>query len=270
MINKTIIKKKKSVKPNKPILIVGLPGIGNVGKLVAEHLRRELKAEKFATLYSPHFPHQVVMLKNGGVRIVNNRFYIIKSKKPSTSDIILLTGDAQAVTTEGQYEVNAKIVDFFKDALDGRFIYTIGGYNLNEGPVTKPRVFGNATDGKVIAQFKGTDVVFGKSRGVIWGSAGLIIAFAKMRAIDGVCLMGETSFLDIDASAAKAVIIQLAKKLNLNINTTDLDKIIERTARAIKELEKQVGGLNMGQPPYPLVGGKEGNEGSEHRPSYIR
>src|SRR5271157_2350982 len=110
MIIKTVIRKKKGTKPNKPILIVGLPGIGNVGKLVAEHLRRELNAKKFATVYSPHFPHQVVMLKNGGVRLVNNRFYIIKSKKPSASDIILLTGDAQAVTPEGQYEVNAKIV----------------------------------------------------------------------------------------------------------------------------------------------------------------
>jgi uncharacterized protein len=267
MIHKTIIKIKKGTKLNKPILIVGLPGIGNVGKLVAEHLRREFKAKKFATMYSPHFPHQVVMLKNGGVRLVNNRFYLIKASKPSGNDIILLTGDAQAVTPEGQYEVNSKIVDFFKNRLGGTFIYTIGGYNIGEGMEPKPRVFANATDKKVISQFKGTDVIFGKSKGVIWGSAGLIIAFAKMNDIEGVCLMGETSFLDIDAAAAKAVIIQLSKRLNLNINTADLDKIIEKTAKAVIELEKQVGNLQMGQQAYPISGDdKEG----EHRPSYIR
>jgi len=33
-----------------------MPGIGNVGKLVAEHLRRELKAVRIGTIYSPHFP----------------------------------------------------------------------------------------------------------------------------------------------------------------------------------------------------------------------
>jgi hypothetical protein len=268
MIDKTLIRRKKGIKTNKPILIVGLPGIGNVGKLVVEHLRRELGAVKIATLYSPHFPHQVVMLKNGEVRLVNNRFYLIKAKKPSGNDLILLTGDAQAITPEGQYEVNSKIVDYFIEELDGKFVYTIGGYNIGEGMVGKPRVFGNTTGKNVIEQFKNTDVIFGKSKGAIWGSAGLIIAFAKMRKLDGICIMGETSFLEVDASAAKAVIVQLSKKLNLNINTEDLDKIIEKTAKAVIELEKQVGNLNLGQ-QYP-ISGKEIGPGESANPSYIR
>jgi uncharacterized protein (TIGR00162 family) len=249
------------------VLVVGLPGIGNVGKLVAEHLKREFKAERVGTLYSPHFPHQVVMLKNGGVRIVNNRFYLIKPKKPGASDIIILTGDVQALSTEGQYEVNSKIVDFFKNGLGGKLIYTIGGYSLGEAIPAKSRVFGNATSQRVIDQFKGTDVIFGKSKGIIWGSAGLIVAFAKMEGIDAVCLMGETGMFDVDASAAKAVLIELAKKLNLNINTENLDKIIERTAKAVRELEKQaqtqlVGGTQPMQ--YPL------GEKDERNPTYIR
>ncbi|MGI0100678.1 MAG: proteasome assembly chaperone family protein [Candidatus Micrarchaeaceae archaeon] len=267
MMGETTIKMKKGIVPNKPILIVGLPGIGNVGKLVAEHLKREYNAQKFAVIYSPHFPHQVVMLKSGGVRLVNNRFYLIKSKKPSGNDIIILTGDAQAVTPEGQYEVNSKIVEFFK-SLGGRFVYTIGGYNIGTGIEKNPRVFGNATTKGVVGQFKNTGVIFGESKGVIWGSAGLIIAFAKSEKLDGVCLMGETNFLDVDARAAKAVLIQLSKKLNLDIDMTNMDKMIERTAKAIKELESQVGTLNIGQQQYP-VGGKEG-EPSNEKPSYIR
>lgn len=267
MIDKTVIRRKKSIKPKNSIMVVGLPGIGNVGKLVAEHLRKEFKAEKFATMYSPHFPHQALMLKNGKLRLVNNRFYLIKAKKPSTNDIILLTGDAQAISSEGQYAVNSKIIDFFKNELDGKFIYTIGGYSIGEAITKKPRVFANATSKKVIAQFKDTSVIFGESRGIIWGSAGLIVAFAKMQKIDAVCLMGETSFLEIDASAAKAVLLQLAKKLNLEINTKNLDKIIEDTAKAVMELERQVSGMNQGQQsPFPL-GSPEKEGGS---PSYIR
>jgi hypothetical protein len=267
MIDRTLIRRKKGLKLNKPILVVGLPGIGNVGKLVAEHLKREFKAEKIGTLYSPHFPHQVVMLKNGGVRIVNNRFYLIKAKKQG-SDIVILTGDAQAVSPEGQYEVNAKIVDFFKNGLDGKFIYTIGGYSLGEAIPAKPRVFGNASSKSVIASFKGTDVIFGKSKGIIWGSAGLIVAFAKMQKIDAVCLMGETSFLDVDASAAKSVIIQLAKRLDLSVDTANLDRIIERTAKALRELERQAGGMMQGgqQAPYQY----QPPDKDERSPSYIR
>jgi len=58
----------KKVKLRNPVLLVGLPGMGNVGSLVAAHLKNELKAKKFATLLSPHFPYQVMMLKSGAFR----------------------------------------------------------------------------------------------------------------------------------------------------------------------------------------------------------
>src|SRR3972149_6895941 len=45
-------------KLTDPIFIEGLPGIGNVGKLAAEHLKDELKAVKFAEIYSKYFPPQ--------------------------------------------------------------------------------------------------------------------------------------------------------------------------------------------------------------------
>lgn len=261
MIERTTIRLKRGAKISNPIMIVGLPGVGNVGKLVAEHLKRQFKAQRIGTIYSPHFPHQVVMLSNGRVRIVNNRLYLIKDKK---NDILILTGDAQAVTPEGQYDVNQKIMNFFQNKLKGKFVYTIGGYSVGEAAIKSPRVFGNATSKEVIDSFKGSDVVFGRSRGIIWGSAGLLIGFAKMNKLDGICLMGETSFLEVDASAAKAVIVTLSKRLGLSVDTANLDKIINKTAKMLMELEKQAG---VGQPQFPPQQG----EGSEsERPSYIR
>lgn len=247
----------KGLKLNKATLVVGLPGIGNVGKLIAEHLKKEFGTTKIATLYSPHFPHQVVMLKKGGIRLVGNRFYLLRGKGVKR-DIVLLTGETQAITPEGQYEVNTKIVDFFKDRLNGKFIYTLGGYSVQRNVGTIPKVYGNVTRKEVIGKFNGQDVIFGKSRGMILGSAGLILAFAKMQGLDGICLMGETSFLDIDAAAAKAVLKVLASSLGLEIDMKNLDKIIEKTAEAIKELEKQASGFQTGELP------------SGEKPSYIR
>ncbi len=254
---------KKDVKLNKPILIAGLPGIGNVGKLVVEHLRNEFDGVRFATIYSSHFPHRVVMLKNGGVRLVSNRFYILKNRKKNGSDIVILSGDDQAVTPEGQYEINMRIVEFFKDKLKGEFIYTIGGYSTAEAVAGTPRVFGNATNKNVIAQFKGSKVLFGKSKGTIWGSAGLIIAFAKMSNLDGICLMGETAFADFDPSAAKAVLSVLAERLGLSIDTKNIDKMISKTTNAIKQLEQQLGmGFQMPQ--------QQGGPQNPEHPNYIR
>jgi len=253
-MEKTIIKMKKGTKLNKPVLIVGLPGIGNVGKIVVENIRKEFNAVHFATLYSPHFPHQVIMRTDGGIRLVSNSFYYIK-QKGMQNDLVILTGDVQAISPEGQYEVNAKIIDFFKNVLHGSFIYTIGGYAESDSVISKPRVFANATSKQVIEEFSDPDITFGKTKGAIWGSAGLLIAFAKLNKLDGICLMGETGLLDVDAAAAKAVLLVLSKKLGLKINTTNLDKMIESTAKMLKELEQSA--------MFP-----ESKEGQ--KPTYIR
>ncbi len=260
----TWIRRRGEVKLNKPILIVGLPGVGSVGKIVVTHMKTELGAKRLATLYSNHFPHRVIMMKNGKLRMVSNRFYYIKAKKKGGNDIVLLTGDDQAVTPEGQHEVNLAIVDFFKNELGGSFVYTVGGYAPAEPVASPPQVFGNASDMDVVKSFKGTKVVFGKTRGVIWGSAGLIVALARQRGIPGICLMGETAIMDMDASAAKSVLSLLGSRLNLQLNTQGLDDIIKKTAKALKELEQQMS-MGIFQQPQGAQ-----PQGSTEGPSYIR
>ncbi len=255
----TIITRKKGVKTRNPILLVGLPGIGSVGRIVVEHMKKELKAEKIATLYSPHFPNHAIMGENGRIRMVSNRFYLARSK--SGVDAVLLTGDSQAASPEGQFEVNMRIVRFFRDELKGKRIITLGGYIQHEGRPGKPRVFGNGTNSSIIEEFKKEGVLFSHAKGVIWGSAGMLVAFAKLNKIEGICLMGETSF-DFDAMAAKAVLDILSKKLKLRLNTENIDKLVKETAQAMSELENQI------KSSTALYG--EGGENTEGKISYIR
>ncbi len=257
----TIIVENEKAKPYKPVLVVGLPGIGYVGRLVALHLIKQFKAKKIATLYSDQFPYEVIMTKKGTVRIASNRFYLIKRKKPQ-NDIIVLTGDVQALTSEGQYLVNTKILDYFK-GLGGSFVYTLGGYSSGKVGIETPQVFGNATSTKVIEKFKDSGIIFGKTRGTIVGSAGLIVAFAKAEKLDGICIMGESSFLNVDASAAKSVLMVLSKNLGLKIDTSRLDTMIEKAAKAMKEIAAQAQGM-------PVQDEKGFDEGSGSKPSYIR
>jgi len=264
-MQKTTIKLKKAKVGKSPIALIGMPGIGNVGKLVAEHLRRELKAKRIGTLYSPHFPHQAVMMKSGRLRLVSNTIYLAKQK---SSDLIIITGDVQAVTPEGQYEVNSLIFRLLKEKFGCKFIYTIGGYTTGEGIPQKRRVFGNATSIAVIEKFKKTGIIFGKSRGLIWGSAGLIPAFARIGKVDAACLMGETAMLEFDAAAAKAVIEELSKTLGIKIGTDNLDKIIKRTEEVMKQLGQANMGMQMPMGMLPPEGSPNPEQGS--RPSYIR
>ena len=61
----------------EPILIEGLPGIGNVGKLAVEHLIEEIGAKKFVEIYSKDFPPQVFINTDGTIKLVNNELYYL-------------------------------------------------------------------------------------------------------------------------------------------------------------------------------------------------
>jgi uncharacterized protein (TIGR00162 family) len=225
----------KKAKLKEPILLVGLPGIGNVGNLVVEHIRRELNAKKYATLRSPHFPHQTIMLKNGSMRLVNNRFYHCKNKNGKS--LILLVGDAQAGGPKGQYIVNDRIVRFFKK-IGGKQVYTIGGYSAGNNYVQNPRVFGVSTSKTNRENLSKNGVIFGQAAGSIWGSAGIIPVFANDYGIPSACIMGETGMLEIDANAAKAVLELLKNILNIDIKLDNLERIKKETEKILKNIEE--------------------------------
>ncbi len=234
-MERSIIFYNKKIKLKNPILLVGLPGIGSVGSLVAEHIKNESKAEKFGVLYSPFFPPHVIMESSGKARMLSNRFYHFKNKKGTS--ILILLGDTQSMTTKGQYAVNGKIAKFF-NKLGGKEVYAVGGYSISNHYIEKPRVFGVASNKKTIEQLSKFGIVFGKASGSIFGAAGLLPVMASKYGINSACLMGETGLLEIDANAAKAVLEILNKVLDININPSNLDKIKKETEKLMKELEE--------------------------------
>jgi hypothetical protein len=251
----------KKIKFNKPVLLVGLPGIGSIGNLVAEHLRNELKAKKFATLYSPNFPYQIIMQKNGTFRLVSNRFYYVKGK-PGKNDLIILLGDAQPLTPEGQYDVNERIVEFFK-MLGGSRIYTIGGYSIGTHYVKSPRVFGLATDSETLDYLKKNGVTPTNSVGMsVLGSAGMIVAFSKKHKIKAACMMGETGLLEVDANSAKAVLEVISKMFDIKINLSNIEKLKTATEKMLRDLDEASKSMfAQSVPPHAS---------HEENPNYIR
>jgi len=230
----TRIYQKKNIKMKAPILIEGLPGIGLVGKLAADHMIKEFKAQKVAELISPHFPHQVLMQKNGMMRMLKNKFYLIPGKK---NDILILVGDVQAVTSEAQYEITGKMLDYFEKK-GGKIIYTLGGYGTGKAP-EKPQVFGSASHKEIIPEHQKAGIVFGKSHGSIIGAAGLLLGLGKLRGVKGVCIMGETHGGYVDARSAQAVLEVLSKLLGMKIDTSKLDLRAKESEQFMKKMEKE-------------------------------
>lgn len=224
-----------------PVFVEGLPGVGSVGKIAIDHLIAELEPRKFAEIYSKYFPPQVMVDDTGHIHTFRNELYFLKRK--GKNDIILLTGDSQAITPDGQYELSKFIVDLAVEFGTTR-IYTLGGYQINRVP-EKADVIGASTSDELIGEAKRYGVIFksDESGGSIVGASGLIIAFGELAAIPSICLLGETNGFFVDPKGARAVLQVLTRFLDVDVDLTMLDeraKQIERITARFQEFQESL------------------------------
>ena len=215
-----------------PVLIEGLPGIGHVGKLVAEHLIHELEATKVAEIFSTYFPPQVLVEENGVARLCNNELYRYEDEHGA---LLILVGDFQSTTNEGHYHLSAEYVRMAVE-LGVQRIYTLGGYGVGNF-VEAPRVIGVVNDAMLCDAVTEAGAVFEVSEpgaGII-GAAGLMIGFARQHNIEGVCLMGETSGYLVDPKAAAVVLQALSHMIQRAIDVTNLTKRAEEMEAEIAQ-----------------------------------
>jgi len=218
---------KEKPKLRDPLLIEGLPGVGNVGKLAAEHMVDQLKAVKFADVFSKFFPPQVLVSDSGTIRLVSNELYYVL-RPEAANDLIILIGDYQGLTPDGQYELSDKTLQIAKE-LGVKRVFTLGGYGLGK-MIEKPRVLGAATDQELVEEMKKFGVTFSKGEpgsGIV-GASGLLLGLGLLYGIRSVCLMGETSGYFVDPKGAQAVLEVLAKILDVKIDFAELESKAEQ------------------------------------------
>ena len=247
----------KIPKLHNPILIEGLPGIGNVGKVAVDFLIDELKAKKLYEIISYTFPHSVFVNEDNLVELpVVEIFYRQLGKN---RDILLLGGDIQPIDEISSYEFSEKILDL-SQKFNVKEIITLGGIGLADIP-KKPKVYCTGSSKKIIEKYK-NEMVSNNLYGVVGpivGVSGLLLGLASRRKMDGISFLAETyghpMYLGIQG--AKEILRVLNKKLNLSINVDKLDKeikdieseILKKTEQlsevtsqiALKKLQKRLG-----------------------------
>ncbi|MCD6111510.1 MAG: proteasome assembly chaperone family protein [Thermoplasmata archaeon] len=226
---------------NSPILVEGLPGVGNVGKLAAEHLIEQVDAKLFAEIFSVDFPPQVTVGEKGLISEVKNSLYYKRFPKKD-NDLIILVGDYQGLTHQSQYRFAWSMIELARE-LDVERIFTLGGYGVGR-LVDSPRVLGASSDPMMIDELKELGVIFneGEPGSGIVGASGLLLGIGKLFGIYGACLMGETSGYFVDPNSAKAVLKVLTSYLEIEINFEELEdkaRRVEEITEQIKSVEKQ-------------------------------
>jgi uncharacterized protein len=233
---------RKLPKLDKPILIEGLPGIGNVGKIAVDFIIDKTEAVKLYDISSYTMPHSVFVNEDNLIELPSIELYYKKSagKRP---DLLLLTGDVQPIDEQSCYEFCDNILDL-AEKLGVSEIITTGGIGLQEAPKT-PRVFCTGADKAIIKRYCTDTGASNKIYGVVGpivGVSGILLGLSKKRGIPSVTLLAETlghpMYLGI--KGAREVLRVMNTKLSLGLNLKDLDKEIKKLESEMLQKTKEL------------------------------
>lgn len=211
-MDKTYVRELSRLKPKNPILVAGLPSVGNVGIMAMRFLVDSLQAEKYAELYSPVLPDYVTVDEDGLCSLLKYVFFI--TDLSGEKSLLMLIGDSQppAEDSKAYYEICGEILDFI-EGLDCSLIISLDGFPSLR---IQRAVYVAGTSRRIISEYTmmGAEIYVG---GRIIGLPGLLLGLAKIRGIEGVCLLSPVTDIVSDRDAAFNVYKFLRKTLGLSI-----------------------------------------------------
>ncbi len=241
MGTRIVFLKKKRL--SKPVLFVGLPGIGLVGKICADYFLKQFKTELIAEVYSDSFP-PTVHTKAGLIDLITDQLHAFKFKG---RHFLFLAGpvqpslDFRAGSSQEHYNFAERIVDAVK-SLGVKQVFTLAGINIGDKRMeVQPRVVVAATNKRLLQEFKATGAKSDEKEGLISGAAGLILGIAAQHGLEGACLMGETNAKLVygDHGAAKKLIELLVKRFGFEVDMKGIEREAKNIEEAFKKLARQ-------------------------------
>jgi len=240
MNNNFLIKEIKKVKMNSPIVFLGMPGIGNVGKITIDFLIDNLKAKKINEILSNTLPNCAFVDDENIIELPKLEIYY---KKFGTKDCLFVTGDVQPNEEKACYELCEDLANLFLK-LHVKEVITFGGIGLEEVP-KKIGVFISGTNKEILKKYKtnGLRDSTESLAGPIVGMSGVILGVCKEKKIQGVILLAETSgnptYLGI--GGAKELIKVINAKMKFELDIKQLDSEVREIEKELKErIEKIV------------------------------
>lgn len=226
----------------KPVLIACWPGIGNIGVLAVDTLRRQLKAEEIGEIepWDFFYPRKVV-IRTGVLEDVQFPACKFYHGKVADKDFLFFVGEEQPADCGGIYAEGVKAYQMANLVLDvaERFgcyrVYTSGAAVALTHHEMKPRVWAVTSDVQLNKKVKRnsntilmSEIEGRDDQGSITGLNGLLLGLAKKRGFEAICLMGEIPDYLSRApfpypKASKAVLEILSAILGVEISYSVLD-----------------------------------------------
>ncbi|MEF8757238.1 MAG: proteasome assembly chaperone family protein [Halobacteriales archaeon] len=229
----------------RPVLVEGLPGVGHVGKLAADHLLEELDGTLVRRVYSEHFPPQVDIDETGVAELTAAEFYAVETEG---RDLLVLAGNHQAQSNHGHYRLTNAFLEVAED-FGVEAVYALGGVPTGE-LIEEYDVLGAATDAAMVERLEDVGVEFREDEpaGGIVGVSGLLLGLGDRRDLSAACLMGETSGYLVDPMSARAVLEVLTEVLEFEVGYGSLEDRAEEMEEVISKIQEMESQQSMDVP----------------------
>jgi proteasome assembly chaperone (PAC2) family protein len=266
-----------------PVLVACWPGIGNIGIMAVDMLRRAVGSEELGEIESWDFFYpSKVTIKDGelkDLKFPDNKFYF---KKTGIKDLLFFIGEEQPTNGGGVYAEGAKAYRMANLVLDVaekfgcRRVYTSGAAVAPIHHTSMSRVWVVPNSQNLIDEIKSyentvlmSEAEGGSGQGNITGLNGLLLGAARKRGLEAVCMMGEIpvyvhGFPVPYPKGSKAVLEVLSAALDVKIPMDEIDALIRQSDSEIEsvyeklpsEIKEQLDKLKyvvQSKPPKPIT-----------------
>lgn len=234
------MKKFEEIKfETAPAVLAAWPGMGNVGLITVDYLRRKLDAEVFAEIdMSPFFIPDSIVVKNGIAQlpeIPTSVFYATHNP-----DLIIFESNAQISGREG-----IMIIKMLLDVLrqfSVRQIYTFAAFGqpMSHAQESVTLVTCNSQSMLETVQKNG---VIPMPDGYIAGLNGLMLGVAASRQIDAACFLGTIPSYATNLNYPKAS-IELVKVFtelfDVHVDHSDLQEGVDAMEQQFDNIEERI------------------------------
>ena len=269
-----------------PVFVEGLPGVGHVGKLAAEHLLEEFESHPVRRVYAEEFPPQVSVDDDGVASLTCAEFHAVDLSSPTPTreadggdedaegtdavegapddpeaafdpgdrDLLVLTGDHQAQSNAGHYALTDAFLDVAAE-FGCETAYALGGVPTGE-LIEEYNVLGAVSDSELKPALSdaGVDFRAEEPAGGIVGVSGLVLGLGERRGLAGACLMGETSGYLVDPKSAKAVIEVLEAQFDFAVDFGTLENRAEEMEEVVGKIREMQGGGDVPEDELRYIG----------------
>ena len=207
------------------MLLVAMPGVGDVGKLAIDAVNSELDAEPIARLLHPALPPLATLDDNG---LLMPPHILLSRIDLDGKTVYTLTGNAQPMSSEGQFEMANKVLELFS----GGEILVLAG--MSAGPDRK-EIFTicSSADYRIELEKMGVDVRRDEPKAGVIGMAALITAIGPIKNVKTSCTIATTVGNSADPVASQLLLETVRKWWSLPLPVP-----IDATARLAAKLKE--------------------------------